>query len=219
MPETTERAGPAPDEHERLRQGLLDQLRHLVRETDMLEGVIGRVPDKLLAEVPPDAENTPGPTHSIKETFALTARLDEAVHPERIRRIVKEDTPHVAPADPDALLADEDWNARPMAALFERVRAAREALAETLAAVPPADWQRTGFFPREEAADAEPDAEPDADAPQQQPGETAEGNFAERDLYEMAHALCRRDTARLQGMTRRLYESHLGPAPERGGSA
>ena len=108
------------EERQQLRAGLLDQLRHLVREVDMLEGVIGRVPEKLLAETPP------GEDRSIKETFALIARLDEAVHARRIERVVAEDTPRFTPPDREALLSNgEDWNAQSMAALFERVRTAR----------------------------------------------------------------------------------------------
>ena len=194
MAETTE-------ERKQLRAGLLDQLRHLVREVDMLEGVIARVPQKLLAEAPP------GEPHSIKEIFALIARLDEAVHPKRIRRIVEEDTPRFAPADAEALLAGTDWNAPPITDLFERVRTARRALIDTLEAVAPANWLRTGRFPSAEASEA---------APQQEGRASEDGAQEERDLYWMAHALCQRDTARLGRMTRRLYESHMGPAPEAG---
>lgn len=195
MPETTERTGNASDERKRLRHGLLDQLRHLVREVEMLEGVIGRVPEKLLAEAPP------GEALSIKETFGLVARLDEAVHTERLARIAAEDTPRLAPPDEEALLAEAAWNERPVAVIFERVRAARRTLADAFEAVPPEGWLRTGLFPPEEAPGE------DATAPQ------------ERDLYWMAHALCQRDTVRLERMTRRLYESHMGPAPDGNGRA
>ncbi|PSQ83054.1 MAG: hypothetical protein BRD44_05780 [Bacteroidetes bacterium QS_7_67_15] len=187
MAETTE-------ERQQLRAGLLDQLRHLVREVDMLEGVIGRVPEKLLAETPP------GEDRSIKETFALIARLDEAVHARRIERVVAEDTPRFTPPDREALLSNgEDWNAQSMAALFERVRTARRELIGALEATAPEDWLRTGVFPMGEEGGKENDSERE-----------------ERDLYWMAHALCQRDAARLEGMTRRPYESHMGPRPEEG---
>lgn len=178
------------ENRKQLREGLLDQLGHLVREVDMLEGAIGRVPEKLLSEAPPGEER------SIKETFGLIARLDEAVHPERIERIVAagdDAPPRFSSTYPEALLADDDWNAQSITEVLERVRAAREGLIGALEAVPPADWLRTGLFP---------DDETDEDVPKEQ------------DLYWMAHALCQRDRARLETMTRRLYESHMGPAPE-----
>jgi hypothetical protein len=194
MAEPNERTDDASENRERLRQGLLDQLRHLVREIDMLEGVIGRVPEKLLAEAPPGAEEE----RSIKDTFALMARLDEAVHRERIERMISEENPRFTRPDVDALLEGRDWNARPMTALFERVRAARRDLIEALEAVAAADWLRTGRFPPEGEQEAEEE----------------KSEHEERDLYWMVHPLCRRDSARLEGMTRRLYESHMGPRPE-----
>jgi hypothetical protein len=196
MAETDERTDPAAEEQKQLRNGLLDQLRHLVREVDMLEGVIGRVPEKLLVETPP---GTSEKERSIKETFGLIARLDEAVHARRVRRVVGEDAPRFSPPDPEALLEGEDWNARPMTALFERVRAARRGLIDTLKATAPDDWLRTGRFPNEET--------------DENTGE-GESEHEERDLYWMVHRLCQRDAARLEGMTRRLYESHMGPRPE-----
>lgn len=184
MAETTE-------ERKQLREGLLDQLGHLVREADMLEGAVGRVPEKLLSEAPP------GEARSIKEIFGLIARLDEAVHARRIERIVAAadgaSPPRLAPADPEALLAESDWSTFPITEVLERVCAARDGLIGALKAVPPEDWLHTGRFPEEET---------DEDVPQ------------ERDLYWMAHAICLRDRARLEAMTRRLYESHMGPAPE-----
>ena len=195
MAETDERTDPAADEQKQLRNGLLDQLRHLVREVDMLEGVIGRVPEKLLVETPP---GTSEKERSIKETFGLIARLDEAVHARRVRRVVDEDAPRFSPPDPEALLEGEDWNAQPMATLFERVRSARRGLIDTLKATAPDDWLRTGRFPNEEADE----------------NTEGESEHEERDLYWMVHRLCQRDAARLERMTRRLYESHMGPRPE-----
>ena len=195
MAETTERSDGAFENRARLREGLLDQLRHLVREVDMLENVIGRVPEKLLVEAPP------GETHSIKEIFGLIARLDEAVHPERIERLLAEDTPHFAPADPEALLSEEAWGEQPITAILERVRTARQGLVHQMEAVPPNDWLRTGVFPKDEAK-------------VNRTGENDEEEAEERDLYWMAHTLCQRDAARLKGMTRRLHESHMGAPPE-----
>jgi hypothetical protein len=178
------------EERKQLREGLLEQLEHLVREVDMLEGAVGRVPEKLLAEAPPGEER------SIKELFGLTARLDEAVHPKRVERIVaaEDPPPRLAPADPEALLAATDWTDQSIGEVLERVRVARQGFIGTLEAVPPADWLRTGLFP-----DPETD---DGDA------------LEERDLYWMAHALCQQDRTRLKAMTHRLYESHMGPAPD-----
>jgi hypothetical protein len=196
MAETDERTDPAADEQKQLRNGLIDQLRHLVREVDMLEGVIGRVPEKLLVDTPPGASEK---ERSIKETFGLIARLDEAVHARRVRRVVDEDAPRFSPPDPEALLAGEtNWNAQPMATLFERVRSARRGLIDTLKATAPDDWLRTGRFPNEETDE----------------NTEGESDHEERDLYWMVHRLCQRDAARLERMTRRLYESHMGPRPE-----
>ena len=188
-------AGVRSEERQRLRDGLLDQLQHLVREVDMLEGAIGRVPEKLLAEAPPSE------AHSIKEIFALIARLDEAVHPERVERLTTEEVPRFAPADPEALLKGEAWNEQPITAIFERVRTARQALIERLEAVVPKDWLQTAAFPKREAGEGPPGQ---AEA------------FEERDLYEAVHAICQHDTARLRAMTHRLHESHMGAPPEQG---
>lgn len=200
MAEAGQVTGTGSEERKRLRESLIDQLRHLTREVERVEGVIGRVPEKLLAEKPPNA------ALSIKETFGLLARLDEAVHPERIARIVEEHTPRFEPADPEALLSETAWREQPIKAILERVHRAREELAGVFEATPPDDWLRSGIFP-EEALFAAGDASP-AEAP---PGRSAlqEGEVEKRDLYWMAHALCQYDAARLRAMTRRLHESHF----------
>lgn len=188
MPEPTDAA--SEEQRARLRAGLLGQLAHLIREVEMLEGVIGRVPERLLAEAPPEER------FSIKETFGLLALLDEAVHRARLARIAAEDAPRFDPFDPEALLAEEAWGERAMDAIFARVQEARRGLIDAFEAVPPPGWRRAGHFPGEPAG----------------PEETSEPE--PRDLYEMAHAIGLHDTAHLRALSRRLFESHLGPAPE-----
>ncbi len=134
---------PASDE-EKLREGLLNQLRYLMAEAEALEAVIGRVPDEVLMGRPPGAER------SIKEMFGCMVALDEQVRRPRLARLIGEDEPTFTPAAEGALTAAVDWNAMEMAALLARVQSARGTLADAFEALPPDAWGRTARFPAEE---------------------------------------------------------------------
>ena len=117
---------------------------------------------------------------SIKEIYGLLATLDRAVYAPRIERLVAEDQLSFIPPDPAALLEGGAWNERPMPDILDAVQAARRALAAMLEALPPAEWLRRAQIGDEE-----------------------------RDVYEMAHAICQHDADRLREVGQRLHESHM----------
>ena len=175
-----------PPHSEETRASILDQLAYLAREADALEQIIGEVPDAVLTERPPSGDDW-----SIKETFALLARLDEAVYPRWVERIASEDEPRLDPPDEEALLAagddGADWNAHDITNLMERVQEARKAFVGMLQELPPRMWKREAIFG-------------DGDDPDR------------RDVYAITRDVVRRDYDRLRRMTRRLHESELSAA-------
>ncbi len=127
-----------PDE---LRAALLEQLRYLVDEVEVLKAVVDRVPEPVQAGRPtPDAL-------TMKEIYGVIARKDERVHRPRIARIAEseeENALRFEPVEDRALAAQEDWNAIPIHDILERVQAARRALVELLEGLPEAAWARVG---------------------------------------------------------------------------
>ena len=174
-------------DRDKLRVALLGQLGYLIREAEAQRSVIGRVPGKLLGGRPIEGDL------SIKEIYGLLATLDREVHVPRIERLVAEDAPHFAPPDPHALAYEAGWNERAMPEIMDDVQEARRALIDVLEALPPAEWLRRahvgGDLPGGEARDS-----------------------AERDAYEMAHAICQHDADRLREVGQRLHESHMPSA-------
>ena len=158
----------------RLREALLEQLAHLIDEVEALKGVVELVPDALLEARPP------GQTLSIKETYGLLAALDEAVYLPRLRQLMAEDEPAFEVVDEDALAAQTDWNALPLAAILAQVQAARRALLDYLSALPADAWTRTARL-----SDDHPD------------------------VYRLVHHRIQHDADLLRTVGYRLYESTL----------
>ena len=172
----------APEEKARWRQALLDQLAYLQDELEALRPIIDRVPEPLQAGRP-----LPGDL-SLKETYGLLATLDTDVRPGQLRRMVAEmaaeDEPHFDAVDEAALVAQADWNGRPIEAILKEAQAARQALVEALRALPKAEWARAGVF-------------------------AEDGRDVRRDVYAFAHAITQYDTDVLRAIGQRLHESHL----------
>lgn len=119
------------------REVLLDQLRYLLAEAEMLVPLLEDLPPALLKARPLEER-------SVLEAFAHLAALDREVYGPWLQRMQQEETPHFESADPDGEPQDT-----PAEALAE-VRSAREELASALEALPPEAWDRMAVFPDEE---------------------------------------------------------------------
>ena len=129
MPAADRLAGPRATDR---RAALLDQLRYLLVEVEVLGPMLERLPQDVLTGRPLPSDR------SALEAFADLAAQDRAVHLPRLRAVVAEDEPAFE-ADPDvAVDAPTD-----IAAALAGVRDARTALLEAFERVPPADWSRT----------------------------------------------------------------------------
>ena len=169
----------AGDKQSGLRAELLDQLAYLYDEIEVLKGVVDRVPENL-QEGRPTLEEL-----SLKETYGLLATLDADVRLPRLRQIVAEDEPHFDAVDEQALVAQTDWNARPIGAILGQVQAARQTLLEAFQALPQKDWSRAAYF---------------SDSAEQ---------AVRRDVYGFAHHITQHDTDVLRTIGYRLHDSHL----------
>lgn len=135
----------APDEQqpgaEQRRAALLDQLRYLVAEAEVLTPLLARLPAAVLTM------SLPG-ERSVLATFAHLAALDREVYVGRLRRMMAEEEPTFDEAsDP------EGHEREALDAALADVRAARTTLLDAFERVPPADWSRTATFPDGERRD------------------------------------------------------------------
>ncbi|GAB5519427.1 MAG: DinB family protein [Rhodothermales bacterium] len=119
------------------RAALLDQLAYLNDEIEALRQIVKVVPEPLLSGRPLPEDL------SIKELYGWIAQQDAEVHQPRLERLLAEDTPQVTEADQAAMLAERDWNAKPIGDLLTAVQSARTAFIDFLKAIPEADWTRT----------------------------------------------------------------------------
>jgi len=127
-------------DREHARAALIDQLTHLIDEMEMLDSIIGRVPEEVLSGRPWEGEWT------IKELYGLLAAADEQIRLPNLQAVVSEDNPTLEPLNEAALMSLETWNAWEIHAILERIRNARTALVNFLRALPPDEWMRTGLL-------------------------------------------------------------------------
>lgn len=154
------------------REALLDQLGWLEDEAAALAPLLATLPAWAV-------EQAPLPTDlSAKETFAALAALDRDVYPEWIARLQAEDAPGVT--TPDPLPGTEGAGERSLDDLLDGIRRLREALRETVEAVPPAAWARPIIVDGERT-----------------------------DLYGLTLAIVRRDADHLKELAYRLHEADL----------
>ena len=123
-----------------LRTALLDQLRYLIDEVEVLKPIVDRVPETV-REGRPTADAL-----SMKEIYGVIARMDERVHRPRIEQITDDAdaNPTFEAVDEGALVEDDDWNEMAIRDILDRVQSARRALVALLDALSDADWSKTG---------------------------------------------------------------------------
>lgn len=178
MPEAARPSGAA-DPIDQQRQALLAQLAYLIDEIEVLKGLIGRVPEPVLNARPlPD-------DLSIKETYGLIATRDAEVRLPRLRRMIADDQPVFEAVDDQTLVAQADWNDRPIDAILDQVQDARRMLVAYARALPAEAWTRTARF----------------DEPV-------------RNVYEMLYAIIQQDAEYQRTLGYRLHETNLTERPQ-----
>ena len=154
------------------REALLDQLGWLEDEAAALAPLLAGLPAWAV-------EQAPMPTDlSAKQTFAALAALDRDVYPGWLRRLQAEDAP--ALATPDPLPVPDGANEADLGELLSDLRAARAALREAFAAVPPEAWARRATL-----------------------------DDTETDLYGVALAVVQHDAEHLKELAYRLHQADL----------
>lgn len=117
-----------------VREALLSQLAYLLDEIEALRGVIGRVPEAVLAGRPVPGDRT------IKEMYGLVAAADERVYLPRLQAMAAGTAPQYDEMDEPALAAATPWNEWAMDDIFARIEAARSRMLAFLRALPPSAW-------------------------------------------------------------------------------
>ena len=120
----------APERH---RKAILDQLRYLIEEAEMLRRVVGRVPVPLQQARALDGL-------SLRETIALLAALDAGVRLPMLQALAQHRAPDGSAPDAAALVAGA--NEQSTDALIAALIAARHRLVEAAEALPDAAWSR-----------------------------------------------------------------------------
>lgn len=115
------------------RDAILDQLRYLLDEVEMLRQVTARVPTPLL-----EARALEG-SFSLKETLALLAALDAQVRLPRLEAAAGR-VPNDTAIDEQALVGDA--HTLSIDALVDACVAARQRLVATAERLPPEAWER-----------------------------------------------------------------------------
>ena len=168
----------APRDPESLRarrEALIDQLGWLSDEAKALEPMLADLPAWALDQAPLPDDRT------AKETLALLASLDREVYPKWIEQLVADEHPTLVEAGNEA---DARANKRDLGDLLAGIREAREALIETVGAIPESEWTRKAVLADEEV-----------------------------DLFDLVLRIVRHDADCLRNVAYRLHEANLTDRP------
>lgn len=129
-----------PSDADALRKALIDQMAYLVEEVEALKTVVETVPESVQSGRPTPNDLT------MKEIYGVLATLDRDVRPGQIRQVASGNTPSLATPDPDALVRDQGWNARDIAAILDAVQDARRTLVDRLRDLPADAWSAPATY-------------------------------------------------------------------------